>query len=114
MSYYRGEITRRHPVAYGIDLTPTSYTQDLMLDIRGKNQIGEFVVEDPVGTGTTRKVYNAVRLEPVQDESLEDKSVRMHESAMKVGHDKAHMYTNGMRDQLLYKFSNGTGSGYRI
>ena len=113
MSYYRGEITRRHPVEYGVDLTPSSYTPDLMLDIRGKNQIGSFVVEDPIGIGSTRKVYNALRLDSASD-TLEIKSAKMHESAMNVGQVNAIMYTGGMRDQLLAKFKNGTGSGYKL
>ena len=114
MSYYRGSVTRRHPVVYGVDLTPSSYTTDLMFDIRGKNQLGEFVVEDPIGSGVNRYIYNARRLEPLEEgtETLEAKSVRMHANAVGVNQTNASVHTGSMREQLLKKFRNGTGSGY--
>jgi hypothetical protein len=114
MSYYRGSITRRQPVVYGVDLTPSTYTTDLMFDIRGKNQLGKFVVEDPIGSGVNRYIYNARRLEPLEEgtESLEVKSGRMHTNAIGVNQTNASMKTGGMREQLLKKFRNGTGSGY--
>ena len=114
MSYYRGERTRKHPIEYGVDLTPASYTPELKLDIRGKNQLGEFIVEDPIGIGSTRQVYNALRLGKPEVSDLTEKSKIMHASAIENSQKTAEGYMGGMRDQLMRKFANGLGSGYNV
>lgn len=113
MSYYRGERTRKHPIEYGVDLTPSAYTPELAFDIRGKNQLGQFVVEDPIGIGGTRQVYNSLRLDQ-PPKTLQEKSKVMHASAIANSQESAEGYRGGMRDQLERKFANGLGSGYNV
>lgn len=113
MTYYRGQRTRKHPVEYGVDLTPSGYTAELKSDIKGKNQMGEFVVEDPIGTGVNRQVYNAQRLTK-PPANLEMKSKMMHSAAIGNSQKIAEGVRGGMREQLKRKFANGLGSGYIV